>query len=198
MKKCLPERPAPQGWLSAVLPSFRTCARDRVQAFKKKMTLWLAGECERPQAVVIPGRWLQCWVFEAPHEFHCKPGWAVPIDESIASPSHLNLDFYSEMGSGYPDQEIISFILLGVRYIADLPVQIVLLPHPKSFLPVQATYLEEAGRFVTRGWTMVLDEVPMLPFFIVAPWSLTSQGAQMMLVRLKGIFLMLTAFVRSP
>ena len=151
-----------------MLPRLCSYARDKVQAFKKKMTLWRAGECERPQAVVIPGSWLQWWVFEAPHEFHSKPGWDVPIDESTASPSHLNLNFYSKMGSGYPDQEIISFILLGVRYKADLPVQIVLLPHLKSFLPVQAKYLEEADRFVTRGWTVVSDEIPMVPFFSAA------------------------------
>ena len=150
-KKCLPERPAPQGWLSAGLPRFRSSARDKVQAFKKKMTLSLAGECERPHAVGIPGSWLQCWEFEALHEFHSKPGWAVPIDKSITPPSHVNLNFYSEMGSGYPDQEIISFILLGVRYKADLQVQIVLLPHLMSLLPVQAKYLEETDCFATRG-----------------------------------------------
>ena len=119
-------------------------------------------------AVVIPGSWLQCLVSEAPHELHSKPGWDVPLAESIASPSHLNLSFYSEMGLGYPDQEIISVILLGVWYKADLPLQILLLPHLKSFLQVQAKYLEEADRFVTRGWTVVSDEIPMVPFFSAA------------------------------
>ena len=82
-------------------------------------------------------------MFEAPHEFHSKPGWAVPIDTSQPSSSHLNLDFYKQERNGYPDQELISFLALGVRYKSDLPVLIVLQPHLNSFLPVQEKYLSE-------------------------------------------------------
>ena len=95
------------------------------------------------------------WVFEAPHDFQCKPGWAVPVDASKASHSHLNLDFYAQWGVGYPDQELISFLVLGVRYKADVPVQSVLQPHLNSFLPVQEEYLAEADMFVERGWCFV-------------------------------------------
>ena len=79
-KAALPVRPAPQGWLSAVRFQFRSEAATRVRAFQKKVTLWMAGSCERPEAVVIPGSWLEHWVFEAPHEFHSQPGYAVPIN----------------------------------------------------------------------------------------------------------------------
>ena len=139
-----------------------------VRAFQKKMTLWMADSCERPAAVVIPGSWLEHWVFEAPHEFHNQPGFAVPIDLSEPSESHLNLGFYARMGEGHPDQEPISFLLLGVRYKADLPVQIVLQPHLKSFLAVQAKYLEEADRFIERGWTVCSQEILIVPYFSAA------------------------------
>ena len=163
--KKLPKRPAPNGWLSAVRRQYRSEAKRRVDAFAKKMTLWLHGAAERPAGVVIPGSWLQHWVFEAPHDFAVEPGWAVPVDESVPSPSHLNLDFFKFWGQDYPDQEIISFLLLGVSYKADLPVQIVLQPHLMSFLPVQEKYLAEADRFVQRGWTVCCVQIPLVPYF---------------------------------
>ena len=129
MRQELPARPAPLGWLSAVRPHYRKEALRRVQSFAKKMTKWLAAESERPQIVVIPRSWLEHWVHEAPHDFYSQPGKAIPMDLSQASPSHMNLDFYLHQGKTYPDQELLSFIILGVRYKADLPVQIVLQPH---------------------------------------------------------------------
>ena len=161
----LPRRPAPNGWLSAVRPIYRVEARRRVKSFAKKMTLWLQGAADRPSVVVIPGSWLEHWVFEAPHDFTVEPGWAVPIDVSTASPSHLDPDFFRDWGECYPDQELVSFLLLGVRYKADLPVQIVLQPHLKSFLPVQEKYLAEADRFVARGWTVCCEQIPVVPYF---------------------------------
>ena len=144
---------------------FRAAARDRVCAFLKKLTRWLGGDSERPTAMVIPGDWLEHWVFEAPHEFHSNPGFATPLDLSEPSSSHLNLDFYAEQGRGYPDQELISFLILGVRYKADIPVQIVLQSHLQSFLPVQEKYLAEADRFIERGWTVNSLDLLMVPFF---------------------------------
>ena len=164
----LQPRPAPQGWLSAVRPMFRKAAADVVDAFRGNMSRWLAGESDRPEAVVIPGLWLEHWVFEGPHEFVSRPGWATPIDLSTPSESHLNLDFLAEQGIGHPDQELISFLILGVRYKADLPTQIVLQPHLKSFLRVQDKFLLEAGKFVERGWTIVSDSLPMVPYFLTA------------------------------
>ena len=83
----------------------------------------------------------------------------------VRSRSHLNLDFFAEQGESYPDQEMLSFLILGVRYKADLPVQVVLQPHLMSFLPVQGKYLEEADRFVERGWTVLSYSIPLVPFF---------------------------------
>ena len=167
-RKVLPTRDAPQGWLSAVLPAYRAEAARRVRAFTKKMTKWMSGYSERPFSVVIPGSWLKHWVFEAPHDFCSQPGSAVPIDLSTPSKSHLNLDFYAQQGVDYPDQELLSFIILGVRYKADLPVQIVLQPHLQSFLPVQEKYLQESDRFVERGWTVWDLQIPLVPYFCAA------------------------------
>ena len=167
-KQNLPVRPAPQGWLSAVLPKFRKEAKGRVCAFQKKLTMWLGGKSERPAAVVVPGAWLEHWVFEAPHEFHSNPGFATPVDVSVPSGSHLNLDFYADQGADWPDQELLSFLVLGVRYKADIPVQIVLQPHLQSFIPVQDKYLTESDRFIARGWTVRDHQLLLVPFFSAA------------------------------
>ena len=55
--------------------------------------------------------------------------------------------------------------MLGIRYKADLPTQIVLQPHLHSFIPVQEKYLAEADRFVERGWTFHFSFIPFVPFF---------------------------------
>jgi site-specific DNA-cytosine methylase len=167
-KQELEPMPAPLRWLSAVRKPFRQEAKRRVDSFRHKLTMWMRGASQRPSPVVIPGDWLEHWVFEAPHEFHSRPGWAVPVDCSEPSKSHLNLDFFQMQGAEYPDQEIISFLVLGVRYKADLPVQIVLQPHLQSFLPVQDKYLEESDRFVGRGWTVCGDSLLIVPFFSAA------------------------------
>ena len=161
----LPTRPAPQGWLSAVRPKYRKETAHRVRAFAKKMMNWLAGSSERPHLVVIPGSWLEFWVHKMPHDFHSQPGSAIPVDISKASATHLNLNFYMQQGEGYPDQELLSFLFLGVRYKADLRVQIVLQPHLKSFLPVQEKFLLESDRFLMRGWSVCLESIPIVPYF---------------------------------
>ena len=183
----LPLRPAPQGWLTAVRPEYRRAAKDRVGAFQKKLTLWMGGEAERPDATVIPGSWLEYWVFQSPHEFHSRPVYATPVDMANPSKSHLNLCFYQDQGEQYPDQELLSFLVLGVRYKADIPIQIVLQPHLQSFLPVQDKYLDEAARFILRGWTVQSQQLLIVPFFssacgsvcrpLAGRWSLTVLGA---------------------
>jgi hypothetical protein len=141
----LPKRPAPHGWLSGIRDEFRSEAASLVDAFQSKLTRWMSGKCERPAPVVLPGLWLQHWLFECPHDFKSEPGWAVPIKLNEPLPSHLNLQFFEEWGRDYPDQEMLSHVILGVRYKADLPTQVVLQPHLQSFLPVQGKFSKAAS-----------------------------------------------------
>ena len=164
----LSKRPAPQGWLSGIRRPFRLHAASLVDAFQCKLTKWMQGKAERPVPVVIPGLWLKHWLFECPHDFKSDPGFAVPIRLDKPLPTHLNLQFFEEWGSDYPDQELISHLILGVRYKADLPVQIVLQPHLQSFIPVQGKFLKEADRFLERGWSDVADSLWILPAFFHA------------------------------
>ena len=129
------------------------------------MTIWVTGASEKPKPVVILGSWLEHWVFEALHDFQCQPGFAVPLDLRTPSASHLNSGFYEALGQGHPDQESLSFLILGTRYRSNISVQIVLQPHLKPFLPVQEKYLQESDRFIDRGWTVSCSSMPLVPFF---------------------------------
>ena len=83
------------------------------------------------------------------------PGWAVPVDVSTPLKTHMNLDFLMPLIREYPDQELVSFIKLGVTYKADLEPVILLQSHLMSSLAVQDSFLKEADRFIQRGWTEV-------------------------------------------
>ena len=76
----------------------------------------------------------------------------------------MNLDFSMPLIREYPDQELVSFIKLGVRYKADLEPVILLQPHLMSFLAMQDNFLKEADRFIQRGWTEVHSCLPCVPF----------------------------------
>ena len=84
----------------------------------------------------------------------------------------MNLDCLMPLIREYPDQELVSFIKLGVRYKADLEPVILLQPHLMSFLAVQDKFLKEADRFIQRGWTEVHPYLPCVPFrsTLVVQW----------------------------
>ena len=139
---CVP-RGAPEGWLSGVSPSRYCEKRDLVSGFMCDLTLWMQGSSViRPNMAVIPESWFKPWTFESLYEFHSRPGWAIPVRVHEPLLAHLNLDFVGPFLRDYPDQELVNFLMLGVRYKADLAHQVVLLPHLQSSLSVQEKYLE--------------------------------------------------------
>ena len=65
-------------------------------------------------------------------------GGVVPVDFQRPLETHLNLEYLRwqcEQGylQNYPDQELVSQLMLGVSYKDELDMQIVLLPHLISF-----------------------------------------------------------------
>ena len=56
-------RPAPLGWLSAIVASRRCEAELIVNAFVKQLTLWLSGKAQRPATQAIPGSWMEPWIY---------------------------------------------------------------------------------------------------------------------------------------
>ena len=181
-------RPAPLGWLSAIVAHDRQAEAAHahmVESFVHQLTGWLAGESQRPAIQAIPGSWLRHWIYESPYEFHSEPGWAKPIDVNKPFETHMNLDFLMPLIHDYSDQERVSFVELGVRYKADLGPLILLHSHLVSFLPVHDKFLKEADKFIQRGWTKVHSCLPGVPFrcdacvLLAGPWNLTGRDAPM-------------------
>jgi hypothetical protein len=63
----------------------------------------------------------------------------------------------------WPDQELRSHLAFGVRFGAELPLQLVLTPQLKSLaFAFERTQVELQG-LVTRGWYALFDHLPFIP-----------------------------------
>ena len=87
-----------------------------------------------------------------------------PVDFEAPLQSHLNLEQLREELSDWPDQELLSFLLLGVRYKADIDYQIVLLPHLVSLREGYGSLLAEVAKYKEAGWYGLFSCPPFLPF----------------------------------
>lgn len=92
--------------------------------------------------------------------------------------THLNLDYLREALSDYPDQELLSFLVLGVRSKTDdMPLQTVLLPHLVSleqghFPPVD----EQVRGAVDKGWCTRASGPAFVPFRLHPKGSAPKKG----------------------
>ena len=89
------------------------------------------------------------------------------------------LDYWAEIDSGvelalnrkalvagmehWPDQELRSHLQHGVRFGADLPLQLVLTPQLKSLAFAFAKTQSELRDLVDRGWYAIFDHIPFMP-----------------------------------
>ena len=95
-------------------------------------------------------------------------GFCSPLDYSAPPNSDLNRGFilhhYGPSGLfPWPDQELISQVVNGVQFQANLPLQIVLLPHLVS-LPLGFSSVEkEIVKFLENSWYQRTDGLPFLP-----------------------------------
>ena len=96
-------------------------------------------------------------------------GEVVPLDFQAPLETHLNLDYLQwqcDHGylKNYPDQELISQLMLGVSYKDDLDLQIVLLPHLISFADGCEQIQTEVEKYVEHGWYSLHRLLPYVPF----------------------------------
>jgi len=94
-----------------------------------------------------------------------------PVDFAAPLQSHLNLDLLGVELQDWPDQELLSFLLEGVRYKADVEHQIVLLPHLVSLCEGYASLIEEVDKYTSAGWYGLFSHPPFLPFRAVPKGS---------------------------
>ena len=97
-----------------------------------------------------------------------EAGFCSPLEYATPPNSDLNsayiLERYGPTGTTpWPDQELVSQVVFGVQFQADLPLQIVLLPHLVS-LPLGFTSVDkEINTFVEHGWYQRTIGLPFVP-----------------------------------
>ena len=94
-------------------------------------------------------------------------GQVVPLDfeADIDLGVELSLDrdaLVRDMAD-WPDQELRSHLAFGVRFGADLPLQLVLAPQLKSLAFAFERTQVELQELVTRGWYALFDHLPFIP-----------------------------------
>jgi hypothetical protein len=99
---------------------------------------------------------------------------AIPLDFSLPIESNLKLPalrrrllFHADgTERRYPDQRIVSMLLEGVRFEADVELQTVLVPHlislPKGFASVR----KELYRLQLEDWYRFYDHLPFWPMYL--------------------------------
>ena len=86
-----------------------------------------------------------------------------PLDLNEVKESHLNLPYFAEQLADYPDQELLSFLPGGVSFKADLPYQLVLMPHLISLPPGIASVQSEIRRLSEQGCYGIFRHFALLP-----------------------------------
>ena len=88
---------------------------------------------------------------------------AVPLDFNAPVSSDLNSDYIEHVLSDWPDQELKGFLLDGVDFRADLPLQIVLGPHLVSLAKAWTNAHFEILRLAELGYHDLHQLFPYLP-----------------------------------
>ena len=98
-------------------------------------------------------------------------GIIVPVEFSAPTSSHLDLEYLHEQLADCPDQELVSFLVEGVRYKSDVDFQIVLLPHLISLKEGYGSLLGEVDKYAEAGWYGLFSHPHFLPFRAVPKGS---------------------------
>ena len=79
-------------------------------------------------------------------------GIIAPLDFNRQIETHCDLDFTWDNLKCYPDRELVSMLLQGVQYKAELDLQIVLLPYFISFGAGFQLIQKEVVKYTKSGW----------------------------------------------
>ena len=96
---------------------------------------------------------------------------AVPMDFGARPQSDLNIDFIRSSLGAWPDQELVGFLLDGVQFRADLPLQFLFMPHLGSISMAWDSVQSEIWRLTNFDYN---DLHHVLPF---APCRFVPQGS---------------------
>lgn len=88
---------------------------------------------------------------------------AVPMDFSVAPSSDLNDVFIREALLDWPDQELVGFLINGVQFKANLPLQFVFMPHLSSISLAWSSVQSEILRLTQLGYNDLHHVIPFAP-----------------------------------
>ena len=142
-------------------------ALDQLVCIEEHPPEYVGCELLRPPPLVLGQEALAPWargrVWDLTFE---RAPCAVLLDVTLPIETHLNLPFLRKRLAGYPDQNLVSNLLEGIRFEADVELQTVLVPHlislPKGFTSVR----NELYRLQTLGWYRFFDHLPFWPIYL--------------------------------
>ena len=146
-------------WLSRAL--------DQLSCIEEHPREYLGCELLRPPPLVLGQEAMLPWargrVWDLTFE---RANCAVPLDMTLPLDSNLNLQNLRARLHGYPDQALVSNLLEGIRFEADVELQTVLVPHLIS-LPMGFTSVrKELYRLQMLGWYKFFDHLPFWPIYV--------------------------------
>ena len=111
-------------------------------------------------------------------------GNVVLPDFQVKVETHPNLEYLRwqcEKGllKEYPDQELVSQLMLRVSYKDELDLQIVLLPHLISFVDGCKQIQAEVKELVSHGWYSLHESLPFVPFRNIPRGSIPKANGEM-------------------
>jgi hypothetical protein len=92
-----------------------------------------------------------------------EDGWVRELDYTAPTPTLLNLPAIAERLHDFDDQELVSFIVLGVSYKAELPLQFVVLPHLLNILGYDEAVYRDVCKLEEFGWVGTFNHPPIWP-----------------------------------
>ena len=176
---------------------------------RKKVKAWLAASWEdlqgierqleegvepddvqrcRPEPIAIGQKELHWWargiVWDCTRE---NAQCCEPLDFQANVSTHLNRSYLAERLSHYPDQALVSNLVLGARLDADVELQSVLIPHLQSLPHGYMSVWKELRKMKEKGWYAFFADFPYWPIYLngngAAPkklspdvWRRTTEG----------------------
>jgi hypothetical protein len=128
----------------------------------------LGEDCERsrPPVLVVAQSELYPWAQGLVWDFRNSPSaCGTHLDYSAPLRSTLNADFFQQRLRTYPNQQLLSMIVEGVRYPTDVQLQGVCVPHLVSLPKGYASVRKELDRLERFGWYEYYSHLPFWPVY---------------------------------
>lgn len=118
----------------------------------------------RPKAIAIGQSEMRPWARGL--VWDCRLACCTPLDHEQPPSTDLNLEWLRSQLGCFPDQQMLSFALDGVRLQADVELQTVMVPHLVSLSLGFHSVDKEIRRLRDLQWYDFFAELPFLPIYL--------------------------------